>query len=295
MDSQDYMKGMLEKLTAEKTLLLRSEAKLMDENDRLKETVRTIQSTCQSLARQIEGRNGQSIDSITPLNQDFQRLQIQGNKQIADLTRQLEFSKHETVEWKNMCAERDGIIQTKNRQLALLSQQNTIILDQRESVGEQARLESKIQELQGHHLAQSQQISAYKEQMQLYVEDFTHERNDREQAQSKVIQLESELIQAKQQLEINSTLSHNFSEPGASVQEQGVNSAPNHEHGQAVYRSRGGGMVVCDGNDIIDSLVESTDEQNQPSSFDLECPKCQSGYSIDQHGDFIEHVSTCVA
>ena len=76
---------------------------------------------------------------------------------------------------------------------------------------------------------------------------------------------------------------------------------------QPLYRSRGPGIVVCDGEDetpigddedIIDSLVEpDSDGGTSPApaaqAADLQCPKCSRGYSIQQHSDFLEHIDTC--
>ena len=59
------------------------------------------------------------------------------------------------------------------------------------------------------------------------------------------------------------------------------------------------GRVVCDGEDedIIDTLVEPSapilsNEPVQPS-YDLSCPKCARGYSIEEHVEFLEHTEQC--
>lgn len=71
-----------------------------------------------------------------------------------------------------------------------------------------------------------------------------------------------------------------------------------------VWRSRGGRIVVCDGEterplgedeDFIDSLVEPEEETGgeRRTVADFECDKCGGGFSGDQHVEFLEHLERC--
>jgi len=150
------------------------------------------------------------------------------------------------------------------------------------------------------------------------MENFKQERRDREKAQSKVIDLEKELSLYKDLL--NDRTQHKASKAHKRRQEAltrirrdyygSTPSAPPHQphhDEQPVFRNRGGGIVVCDGDDerplaededIIDCLVEpevsnALQSSSNSSQKDLECPKCSMGFDIVQHVEFLDHIDQC--
>ena len=73
---------------------------------------------------------------------------------------------------------------------------------------------------------------------------------------------------------------------------------------QYVYRQRGNGLVVCDGEnerpvgrdeDIVDCLIEPSYEQPLAASSSevLQCPTCNAAFHINQHLEFLDHVESC--
>jgi len=156
---------------------------------------------------------------------------------------------------------------------------------------------------------------AFKLENDTYREDFRRERGDREKTQSKLIEMEKEL-------EASRTLVSQYSEQlmgqaaarrQAAVQKTREDyyrahpyspSARQHRRNSYVGRGQSLGRVVCDaettqqqtGEDIIDSLVEphtSRSSSVSSSGSDLQCPKCNQVYRIDDHSTFLEHIDAC--
>jgi len=153
---------------------------------------------------------------------------------------------------------------------------------------------------------------AFKLENDTYREDFSRERQDREKAQSRIIELEKDL-------EVARTLLTQYSEQhavsalqrrAASVQKiredyyRAHPYGPTARHRRNSYIGRSAGRIVCDGDDedVIDSLTEPQSPTSGPSSRtssvssssnSLQCPKCNAEWPIDNHCAFLEHIDVC--
>jgi len=158
------------------------------------------------------------------------------------------------------------------------------------------------------------EIGALKAQLAVYADDFASERKDREAAQQRATELKTEnevLLSQLEQFQTN-TMTRLHQNRIASLSNLHNEYAQNRHqaHHNVQYRTRGR-PIECDSDDmrqmpvsvvsdsvsnmdIIETLEtsrESPDEEEDPDS--LKCPKCNEGYSPDDHALFLDHIEIC--
>jgi len=166
-------------------------------------------------------------------------------------------------------------------------------------------------------------VQMLEQQIQICTEDFQQERGDREKAQAKVAELETEVDLLKRQLEQfqMSRMARLRAQRDNALNYYRNQHYSNYGRG-APSGMRARGMIVADGDDEevdpnleedqIDSLQSSVSLQAHASANELaepepdsetptsssrddalQCPRCKKEYPAEEHNGFLEHIDEC--
>lgn len=175
------------------------------------------------------------------------------------------------------------------------------------------------------------ELDALKAQLAVYADDFASERKDREVAQQRATELKTEnevLLSQLEQFQTNTMtrLHQNRIASLSNLHNEYAQNRQAHHNAHLQYSARGR-PVECDSDDmprsvpvgmkpmplsvvsdcvanedcsrnmdIIDTLEtarDSDDSNREDDSGLLKCPKCDEGYSPDDHAEFLDHIEAC--
>jgi len=171
-----------------------------------------------------------------------------------------------------------------------------------------------INELYRQLAEKDEQIAVLQHQSETWFQDFKQEKKDRQNAESRVSQLDAELRTTKQQLrELNNSHRDSYTqrreETIGRIQREYYQdqcspvSVKENPFLKPVFPNHG--RLVCDfghenhqsdDEDIIDALLEPTEDvEPVPSSDELVCPKCSSTFKVEDHLLFLAHIDVCTS
>jgi len=181
------------------------------------------------------------------------------------------------------------------------------------NIEQQSKIESTenfyqiIADLQRQLAEKDDLIAVLEHQGEMWYQDFTKERQDRENTKSRVVDLEKQLHASEEMLrkysnDLDSQWRHcrtfNTGYPHSHITE----TLSRHE--QQIKLSEDASLfpdyhchVYDDSDDIIDSLLPpAADSDRVPdSSNSLVCPKCSAVFHVDNHLEFLDHIDMCVS
>lgn len=176
-----------------------------------------------------------------------------------------------------------------------------------------------VSDLRRQLAEKDEEIAVLKHQCGVWFDDFKQERTDRENAMSRVVDLEKELESSMKKLQSSFNAATTFSQDEwrndliAQIKRDYYHNDECHHFHEPKdphhtnYFPTAHGRVECDdgtlaaSEDIIDTLTEpawmtsdlSVDDVAIVPSDELICPKCSKAYKVDDHVSFLSHIDLC--
>jgi len=167
-----------------------------------------------------------------------------------------------------------------------------------------------IADLQRQLAEKDDLIAVLEHQGEMWYQDFTKERQDRENTKSRVMDLEKQLYASEEMLrkysnDLDSQWRH--CRPfNRGYRHSNITETLSH-HEQQIKLSEDASLFPdyhChvyddydDSDDIIDSLLPpaANSDRVPDSSNSLVCPKCSTLFHVDNHLEFLDHIDMCVS